>query len=775
MQLHVAPPPPPVHISTAETLPHMGSASTASWGMSGATGGPRPDAQGSTDWTMHDSHSEQQLHNGLHAAAAAARPPPPPPTHQRICSFAAESVAEAQWPGLAQQWRLARQLINDASGVGDAESDALERSGPPLGWYLASPKPSEQPKWLCIAYHRGWTLTYVALFPGGASQDAICHNLRAADDNSAPGERGHFAFTFVREPLSGRFVRGYGHVHQAAAMGKQAHPYRTCEASGGCYGFLGAKAAGGDAAAQASAFVGDVMRGCVASSCCKTTAAASDLAASPQVAFVAAMLSKAGGAAAQAAALEAALAGATEPEATVPEVLTRDLLSANGLGAGVAHRFGLVGKWESVGADWARVGELLGAQQTWPAFDASLGPRAHAHAQHAAAPSHQEEEEEAARAAMAALVGSSDDETKGKAWNKDEAPPTSTTVARGDHGGDAQSESDEQRRPSAAREALCRVLLPDYACLRYELPPDCAAAIFGNRGSKGRGFLGREGDPAAFGGFACPAAIYDALWGPPPPPVAPLPAAPPPPRPSPPPPLPPPSPPTPPAGPPPDTPLPSPPPPAPPPPASPEPPSPLPPPAPPPQSPAPPSLPPPASPPPQPSPTFAAAVSRIAATVAIAAGHEANALLRSKGGDPSMDRGEGAAGSEGGGVRLPLLLVGLALLALGCCCYRCALCAAASPGPKRGRGRLASAPDATEPGDGDRPLGERQGKRQGRVGRLRAAVRQATARRAARMRAVRVPAEEATAGLTRHDDDDEYDNDGDEKGDERCQQYERPS
>ena len=127
-----------------------------------------------------------------------------------------------------------------------------------------------------------------------------------------------------------------------------------------------------------------------------------------------------------------------------------------------------------------------------------------------------------------------------------------------------------------------------------------------------------------------------------------------------------------------------------------------------------------------------------------------------------MERGEGAAGSEGGGVRLPLLLVGLALLALGCCCYRCALCAAASPGPKRGRGRLASAPDATELGEGDRPLGKRQGKRQGRVGRLRAAVRQATARRAARMRAVRVPADEATAGLTRHNDydDDEYDDDG---------------
>ena len=81
------------------------------------------------------------------------------------------------------------------------------------------------------------------------------------------------------------------------------------------------------------------------------------------------MLSKGDGAAA---APKATPPGAKEPGPIVPEVLTRDLLSTNGLGVGVAHRFGLVGKWESVETDWARVGELLGVG------DLGEGEREHA-------------------------------------------------------------------------------------------------------------------------------------------------------------------------------------------------------------------------------------------------------------------------------------------------------------------------------------------------------------------------------------------------------------
>jgi hypothetical protein len=102
-------------------------------------------------------------------------------------------------------------------------------------------------------------------------------------------------------------------------------------------------------------------------------------------------------------------------------------------------RLDMIGDIDQMESEWARIGETISG---WPPYDATETEHDH--------PRSDATSGSAARAAMQALVAPDEQEV------------------------DAASTMDE---PSPERLAVCRVLLPDFACLNYDLPPDCAAAI----------------------------------------------------------------------------------------------------------------------------------------------------------------------------------------------------------------------------------------------------------------------------------------------------------
>lgn len=119
---------------------------------------------------------------------------------------------------------------------------------------------------------------------------------------------------------------------------------------------------------------------------------------------------------------------------------------------------------------------------------------------------------------------------------------------------------------------------------------------------------------------------------------------------------------------------------------------------------------------------------------------------------------------------LPLLLVGLALIVLallgfGCCC--CWVFGVTASPPKRSSGRATFEIEAGAADDLNDLSDLSDGKsRLGRVARLRSAVRRATERRQARLRARLAPGDEVL-GLTHQDDGyDDYDDDAHDEDDD---------
>ena len=297
--------------------------------------------------------------------------------HSRRVGALAPQCAPLQaslWPGVDLQWRLARSSMGIASAT------------PELVPALATP-----PVGVCNTVHRDWRVTYAPIFKVNSAK--IWENTkRQATRSRRNATMQHFAFTFVREPLS-RFASAYGEIaNRALTFAKSKY-----EACSDCYTFLQKLPISPHAAAVA--FVNDMLQGCIASPCCKATSAAwwgADLHVMPQVSFL-------------------------EQAVEQNEISTLQYL----------------GRLERLDVDWAAIGRTV---QHWRGFDKSV-------------------EVPLVKAPSGCDTHRRDCEAPGKR-HRDAMKSLLSASNR-------------------TRVAICRILLPDYGCLRglYELPAECAAVI----------------------------------------------------------------------------------------------------------------------------------------------------------------------------------------------------------------------------------------------------------------------------------------------------------
>ena len=370
-----------------------------------------------------------------------------------LVSFA--HAADASWPGMVEQWRLAQQLL--------AVPTPLLQTNDSLSRYLGTLQASgvyhaiHHNSQMCTAHYHGVKLIYVQNYK--VNTQGICSNLYALNDHSHTTST--FSFTIARDPLT-RFTSGYSELsYRASSTGTGLANNRRPQ--GICSTFLSTARIDPARAAQ---FVSGLLSGRIGlSSGNKCIFMDVCLHVLPQVGFVVQALH----------------------DGNVP-----------------VRGLDFVGKIEELDDEWERLGNAVKEAHgiiSWPRFNPNLWA----------------------------------DQTHP---NRQSDPHTKSNAASG-NAARMHMDSLVSTVNGPERIALCRIMLPDYACFGYELPPDCAAALHGH-GVTCAWPLGRPTELSSTG---------DALK-PSPPPSLPLPPSPSPPSPAPslplPPSLPPPSPPSPP-------------------------------------------------------------------------------------------------------------------------------------------------------------------------------------------------------------------------------------
>lgn len=342
----------------------------------------------------------------------------------------------AVWPGLLDQWLLARSELG-MSGPTLLPASELDphyfyessaRTRPYGGFY-------ELFHGICSGRWNGLHLVYVRVYKSG--NDAICRQLRRPEfstNSDAPGRP--LIFSFVREPLS-HFESGYSEI---AARAAAAAGYRN---NSDRYSFLRS----GDAAERARAFVRDLLAGALR----RATVAGVDEAAAygfdqhafPQVAFLSRAL----------------------PETRSDNISAYKRLHPHVMSIGKApmpydrlHALGTVDSASptEMSTQWAAIGQLASRwlqQQAAGSSSPTMG-----------------------------------DAARWPAWVDEGASHPTTSIASLREGTNRDREamhallaasSDASTSPldRAFAVAICRVLLPDFVCFGFQLPLWCAQAI----------------------------------------------------------------------------------------------------------------------------------------------------------------------------------------------------------------------------------------------------------------------------------------------------------
>ena len=356
-----------------------------------------------------------------------------------------------EWPGTVEQWRAARADID----LKHTDVGAFQLEEAALPAYLSNFHPAGLLRllppslirlafnfggWLqidsrdCVAHFRGVRVEYVQVYR--SANRGICKNLQrhVEDGSGSKGTRGRVTFTFVREPLQ-HFASGYSEICNRArnasaglrcVLDPQCHPMYVWRRD--LYTFLDFAP---DSEERPFAFLRDLLAGRLHR--VPYLRDSTDLHVWPQVAWISRLFD-------------------------VPHTRSRH------------PELHWVGRLESLAADWDALGAIVSAAAAaaaispvsspstaregrpkaveapparWPAHDSSLWEE------------HHPADVAAARRAMERLLN--------------------VTVPG------AKDEDADAARSAARRTrylcALVRVLLPDFVCFNYTLPPTCTPLI----------------------------------------------------------------------------------------------------------------------------------------------------------------------------------------------------------------------------------------------------------------------------------------------------------